>query len=803
MNARDVQKHAHHGHAMKGHAHHNAPEAMSDAPTAKDPVCGMDVDPNDSAGSAEFEGTTYHFCSEHCLTRFKKNPSVFLDLEAKAKEAAKAQAALPKDALYTCPMHPEIKQVGAGSCPICGMALEPMEVSLGDDAPNPELVDFSRRLKWSLVFVAPLLALAMGEMIPSILLHRWIPGNLMNWTQLLLAAPVVLWAGAPFFHRGWFSIKTRNLNMFTLIALGTGAAFAYSVLATLAPGLFPEELWVHGGRVGVFFEAAAVIIALVLLGQVLELRARGQTSSAIKSLLKLAPKTARIVREGGQEEDIPVEEVKQGSHLRVRPGERVPVDGVIVSGSGLADESMITGEPIPVEKGISDRVIAGTTNQTGSFIFEATGVGKDTLLSQIVRMVNEAQRSRAPIQKLADIVSSYFVPAVVMIAVLTAIVWAIFGPEPAMTYALVNAVSVLIIACPCALGLATPMSIMVSAGRGANAGVLVRNAESLEVLERVDTLVLDKTGTLTEGKPKLVTVRPHRELGEKDILGAAAALEKGSEHPLAAAVLAGAKERGLPNPVAAEGFESITGQGLRGKVNGVRIALGNERLMLAEGADLKDSAQAADEMRSDGQTVLYLAMDGQFAGLLGIADPIKDNTPEAIQQLKESGLELVMLTGDHPDTAWTVAKKLGITQVIAGVLPDQKNEVIKKLQSEGRLVAMAGDGINDAPALAQAQVGIAMGSGTDVAMQSAGIVLVHGDLRGIVRARNLSRATMRNIRQNLFFAFVYNALGVPVAAGVLYPVFGLLLSPMIASAAMSLSSVSVIGNALRLRRVSL
>lgn len=706
----------------------------------------------------------------------------------------KSAADAPKDALYTCPMHPEIKQIGPASCPICGMALEPMEVSLEDDASHPELVDFSRRLKWSTALTVPLLILAMGEMIS---------GNIMNWIQLFLATPVVLWAGYPFFHRGWFSIKTKNLNMFTLIALGTGVAFAFSVLATLVPEIFPAAFHEHDGRVGVYFEAAAVIVTLVLLGQVLELRARGQTSSAIKSLLKLAPHTARVIRGDGTEEDVDLKEVHVGDKIRVRPGEQVPVDGVVISGTSSVDESMLTGEPIPVEKEPGNLVTAGTTNQTGSFVIEARGVGKDTLLAQIVRMVNEAQRSRAPIQSLADKVASWFVPAVVVSAILAAIVWAISGPAPAYSYALVNAVAVLIIACPCALGLATPMSIMVSTGRGAQAGVLIRNAEALELLEKVDTLVLDKTGTLTEGRPKLITVKTLSGFSEAEILKVASSLEKASEHSLAAAVLAGAKERGVSQMPEATNFQSITGKGITGSVEGKAAALGNQKLLESLNVKTDELAALGQSLRSEGQTVLYLAIDGAPAAILGVADPIKETTPEALKTLKENGLRLVMLTGDHSDTARAVAQKLGIDEVYADVLPDQKREIIKKLQAAGRKVAMAGDGVNDAPALAQADVGIAMGTGTDVAMQSAGITLIKGDLRGIVRARNLSRATIKNIRQNLFFAFFYNALGVPIAAGVLYPAFGLLLSPMIASAAMSLSSVSVIANALRLRKVRL
>jgi Cu+-exporting ATPase len=770
--------------------HHNDPQL------AKDPVCEMTVDVDD-ADSFVHEGKRYYFCSEGCLKEFKENPREYLDDSLRARREAVAQ----KDATYTCPMHPEVKQVGPGTCPICGMALEPMEVSLEEDA-NPELVDFTRRLKWSILFTIPLLILAMGEMVSDsvrALAHR----GFMNWLQLAIASPVVLWAGYPLFHRGWFSIKTRNLNMFTLIALGTGVAFAYSVLATLAPGLFPAAFRGHGGQVGVYFEAAAVIVTLVLLGQVLELRARGQTSGAIKSLLKLAPKTARIVRADGNEEDIPLEDVHAGDKLRVRPGEQVPVDGIVISGKSSIDESMLTGEPIPNEKGPRDPVTGGTTNQTGSFIMEARSVGKDTLLSQIVRMVTEAQRSRAPIQRLADLVASYFVPAVIGVSVVTAIAWGIWGPEPTMAYALVNAVAVLIIACPCALGLATPMSIMVGTGRGAQAGVLIRDAEALETMEQIDTLVLDKTGTITEGKPKLVSVKAFSGFSEEDVLRVAASLEKGSEHPLASAVIAGAASRGVATPPVVHDFDSITGQGVLGKVEGRMVLLGNQALMKAKQVDASLFETTASTFRDEGQTALLVAVDGKPAGVLGVADPIKETTAEALATLRDSGLRLVMLTGDHAATAQAVARKLGLSDVIADVRPEQKIEVIKKLQAEGRKVAMAGDGVNDAPALAAAHVGIAMGSGTDIAMQSAGITLIKGDLRGIVRARHLSHATLKNIRQNLFFAFIYNLLGVPVAAGILYPMFGLLLSPMIASAAMSLSSVSVIGNALRLRKAKI
>lgn len=783
------------------------PKSEPKASTVTDLVCGMKIAPSDSAGNFVVNGTTYYFCSEGCLAAFKKEPSEYLDknkkVEKLSQSASRAASQSASDATYTCPMHPEVKQSGPGSCPLCGMALEPMEISLDDDdEPNLELIDFSRRLKWSLAFSVPLLILAMGEMIPGNPFHLWLPGNAMNWVQFALATPVVLWTGFPLMQRGWQSIISKHFNMFTLIAIGSVVAFLFSVFATVAPGIFPDAFHIHG-RMPVYFEAAAVIITLVLLGQVLELKARGQTSSAIKALIRLAPKTARIIRADGSEEDIEISHVHAGNQLRVRPGEQVPVDGIVLSGSSSVDESMLTGEPIPVVKTSDSKVSAGTTNQTGSFIMEAKSVGHDTLLAQIVKMVNEAQRSRAPIQGLADRVSSWFVPLVMIIAVISAIVWAIFGPEPAFTYALVNSVAVLIIACPCALGLATPMSIMVGTGRGAQAGVLIRSAEAIEHLEKVDTLVLDKTGTLTEGKPKLVTVRMISEFTESEVLGMAVALEKESEHPLAAAILSGAKDRNITHSPVITHFESITGMGVQAEANGKKILLGNLKLLERDGVPTSELKVISEELRANGQTVLFLAVDKKPAGLFGVTDPIKASTAEALNELREAGLRLVMLTGDHYVTAEAVAKQLGITEIFADVLPSEKNEVIKKLQSQGRKVAMAGDGVNDAPALAQANVGIAMGTGADVAIQSAGITLVLGDLRGIVRARKLSHAVMKNIRQNLFFAFIYNALGVPVAAGVLYPVFGLLLNPMIASAAMSLSSVSVIGNALRLRKISL
>ncbi|MGE5246756.1 MAG: copper-transporting P-type ATPase, partial [Verrucomicrobiota bacterium] len=702
---------------------------------------------------------------------------------------------------YTCPMHPEIVQDEPGSCPKCGMALEPMTVTVEEEE-DPELRSMTLRFWVSVVLSAPVLFLAMGEYV-GIPVHEWIPPTVGKWIELVLGTPVVLWGGWPFFVRGWKSLKTRNLNMFTLIGLGTGVAWAYSVVAAVAPEWFPPAFRdPETGIVPVYFEAAAVIVTLVLLGQVLELRARRSTSGAIKALLGLAAKTARVVREDGTEEDIPLEEVRIGDKLRIRPGEKIPADGKVLEGRSSIDESMITGEPIPVEKLPGDRLIGATINQTGGLLMEAEKVGSETMLAQIVQMVSEAQRSRAPIQKLADLVAGYFVPVVVGIAILTFIIWSIWGPAPAMAYALVNAVAVLIIACPCALGLATPMSIMVGVGRGAQEGVLIRDAESLEVMERIDTLVVDKTGTLTEGRPRLVTVEPAEGGSEEDLLKLAASLERGSEHPLAAAIVRGAEERG--NDLSeAKDFESVTGKGVRGRVDGRTVALGNRSMMENETVDPGSLAQRAEQLRGDGQTVMFVAVDGKPSGLLGVADPIKGSTPEAVDLLHREGIEIIMLTGDSRTTARAVARKLGIDRVEAEVLPEQKNEVIRKLQGEGRRVAMAGDGINDAPALAQAHVGIAMGTGTDVAMQSAGVTLVKGDLRAIAKARRLSRGTMRNIRQNLFFAFVYNSVGVPVAAGVLYPFFGVLLSPIIAAAAMSFSSVSVVGNALRLRRTKL
>jgi Cu+-exporting ATPase len=698
-------------------------------------------------------------------------------------------------------MHPEIVRPEPGFCPICGMALEPRTVTLEDEV-NPELVDMTRRFWVGVVLSAPIALLAMSDMIPGQPLQRIVSPQLLNWLQLLLATPVVLWGGWPFFQRGWASIVNRSLNMFTLIAIGVGTAYVYSVVATLFPHLFPQSFRGHNGEVGVYFDAAAVITTLVLLGQVLELRARSKTSRAIKALLGLAPKTARLIRDDGAEVDVPLERVKPGDRLRVRPGEKIPVDGIVLEGTTSVDESMITGEPIPVEKTNGSQVTGGTVNGTGSIIMRAERVGSDTLLAQIVRMVAEAQRSRAPIQKLADVVAGYFVPAVVLIAVLTFIVWALFGPEPAMAYALVNAVAVLIIACPCALGLATPMSIMVGTGRGATAAVLIKNAEALEVLEKIDTLVVDKTGTLTEGKPRLISVIPVRGQDENELLYLAASLERGSEHPLAAAIVKGAEERGVKLAETRQ-FRSITGKGVVGSVDGKNVALGNAKLLEELNIKAGELWGQSEELRKEGQTVMYVVVDGAIAGLLCVADPVKQSTPEAIGLLHEEGIKIVMLTGDNRTTAEAVAKRLGIDQIQAEVLPEQKVEVVKRLQTEGRMVAMAGDGVNDAPALAQAHVGIAMGTGTDVAMESAGVTLIKGDLRGIAKARRLSRGTMRNIRENLFFAFIYNVLGIPIAAGVLYPFFGVLLSPVIASVAMTFSSVSVITNALRLNKLQL
>ncbi|HEX7081439.1 MAG TPA: copper-translocating P-type ATPase [Gammaproteobacteria bacterium] len=700
---------------------------------------------------------------------------------------------------WTCPMHPDVVRDGPGFCPSCGMALEPMVVTSADEAENRELRDMTRRLVVSAILTVPLVVLAMAEMIPALPLAGLAHGPLMGWIGLVLATPVVLWGGWPFFVRGAYSIATRRLNMFTLIALGVAAAYAYSVAAVVAPGIFPAAFRGEGGEVAVYFEAAAVIVTLVLLGQVLELRARSRTGAAIRALLELAPKTARRIGADGTEEDVPRDEIGVGDRLRVRPGEKVPVDGTVIEGESAVDESMITGEPMPVEKRAGDEVIGGTMNSTGSLVIRAERVGADTLLAQIVSMVAEAQRSRAPIQRLADVVASYFVPAVVVAAIVTFVAWSLLGPAPAMAYGLINAIAVLIIACPCALGLATPMSIMVAAGKGASVGVLFKNAEAIELLREVDTLVVDKTGTLTEGKPKLVSAVTTGGIGEDEMLALAASLERGSEHPIAAAIVSGAMDRGLALS-AVEEFRSVTGKGVVGRVGGQRIALGNRALLAELGLDAAALAARAETLRTEGRTVMYVAHGDEVVGLVAVADPIKLTSAEAVRDLQADGVTLSIATGDNETTARAVARRLGIDEVLAGVLPEHKVEVVKRLQAQGRKVAMAGDGVNDAPALAAAHVGIAMGTGADVALESADVTLVRGDLRAIARARLLSRATMRNIRQNLFFAFVYNALGVPIAAGVLYPAFGLLLSPVIAAAAMSLSSVSVIGNALRLRR---
>jgi P-type Cu+ transporter len=791
-----------------------------------DVVCGMRVDPARAAGNAEHEGKTYYFCGKGCLQRFQAEPKKYLDPAYRpgmhAMQAAPAPLTLvkerpasgagapshlrtlapshPDQREYTCPMHPEVRQRGPGSCPICGMALEPVEATL-DEEPNHELIDMSRRFWWSLAFTTPMLAFMVSEFLPGQPIQHAVSVRVTTWIELALATPVVLWGGWPFFVRGWASVVSRHLNMFTLIALGVGAAFTFSVLATLAPGLFPDSFREHG-QVGVYFEPAAVIIVLVLLGQVLELRARSRTSSAIRGLLGLAPKTARKIEADRTERDIPLEHVHVGDRLRVRPGEHVPVDGVVIEGASTVDEAMVTGEPIPVEKTPGSEVTGGTVNGTGTVVIEARRVGKDTLLAQIVRMVSDAQRSRAPIQRLADTVSAWFVPAVIVVAILTFVVWAVFGPEPRLAHALVNAVAVLIIACPCALGLATPMSIMVGTGHGAEMGVLIRNAEALEILERVTTLVVDKTGTLTEGKPTLVGIETWSDFDETTFLRLTASVEHVSEHPLATSIVAGARARGIA-PVAVEQFASVTGRGVTGRVEGRTVAVGSLAYLESLAIDVTELGRKAEPRYGDGQTVVFAAIDGRAAGLLAVTDPVKPTAREAVDALRRQGIAVVMLTGDRRATAEAVARTVGIDRVEAEVLPTEKADVVRRLQSAGQRVAMAGDGINDAPALAKADVGIAMGTGTDVAMESAAITLVKGDLRGIVRARRLSRATMRNIRQNLFFAFVYNVLGVPVAAGVLYPVLGMLLSPMIASAAMTFSSVSVIVNALRLRRVRL
>jgi Cu+-exporting ATPase len=819
--ASEHSHHHHHGHGV--------------AEKAKDPVCGMNVSREQPrGGSFEYQGETYYFCNPKCRERFSADPSKYLHAApetvavpavARRPDApdqvyvcpmdpevrASKPGACPKCGMalelehpvattrteWICPMHPEVVKSEPGSCPICGMALEPRTATIEQD--NPELRDMSRRFWVAVALSAPLLLLVMGDMLLGHAISQMLPAGLRGWLELALATPVCLWAGLPFLERAIVSVKNRSLNMFTLIGLGVSVAYGYSVVALVAPGVFPESFRTEHGEVGLYFEAAAVIVTLILLGQVLELRARSQTGAAIRKLLGLAPKTARRLDADGQERDVPLDEVRVGDSLRVRPGEKVPVDGVVVEGSSAVDEAMVTGEPIPVSKTTGDRLIGSTVNGTGGLVMRAEKVGSETLLARIVKMVSDAQRSRAPIQKLVDVVSGYFVPIVIAIAVATFAVWAVVGPEPRMAHAIVNAVAVLIIACPCALGLATPMSIMVATGKGASVGVLFRNAEAIEVLRKVNTLVVDKTGTLTEGRPQVTHVFAVAGQDETALLRWTASIERQSEHPLGGAVIAAAKDRAL-ELAAVSSFASITGKGVQGVVEGRQVGVGNRALLDSIGAQAGELTTQADEWRKDGQTVIFVTVDGQAAGLIAIADQIKESTPEAIRQLHDEGLRIVMLTGDTRATAEAVAKRLGIDEVIADVLPDQKADAIKRLQAEGRVVAMAGDGINDAPALAQAEVGIAMGTGTDVAMESAGVTLVKGDLRGIVRARAISRLTLANIKQNLFFAFVYNALGVPLAAGVLYPFFGLLLSPMIAAAAMSLSSVSVISNALRLRR---
>ena len=771
----------------EGHHHHQHAPAGG----AIDPICGMTVDPHTAKHRADYRGQNYYFCSAGCRAKFVAHPEKYF--------GERQPASVPEGTIYTCPMHPEIRQVGPGSCPICGMALEP-EIAGSETGPNPELIDMTRRFWIGLVLTLPVFILEMGAHIVGA--HNWLDPTLSNYVQFAFATPVVLWAGWPFFVRGWQSLVTRNLNMFTLIAMGIGVAYLYSLAATFAPGIFPQAFRGHGGAPATYFEAASVITVLVLMGQVLELRAREATSGAIRALLDLAPKTARRVKDDGSEEDVSLDAVQVGDRLRVRPGDKVPVDGIVLEGHSVLDESMVTGESMPVAKEKGSRVIGGTINKSGSFIMRADKVGRDTLLSQIVQMVASAQRSRAPIQRLADQVSAWFVPAVIAVALVAFFAWATFGPEPRFAYGLVAGVSVLIIACPCALGLATPMSIMVGVGRGAQAGVLIKNAEALERMEKIDTLVVDKTGTLTEGKPKVAAVVPASGFDDAQVLQLAASVERGSEHPLAAAIIAAASERKLELSTVRD-FHAPAGKGVIGKVEGKQVALGNARFLSELNIDTSALAAEAERLRGDGATAIFLAVDGKAAGIIAIADPIKETTPDALKALTTDRIRVVMLTGDNRTTAQAVARRLGIAEVEGEVLPDQKNAVVERLRHEGRVVAMAGDGVNDAPALAAADVGIAMGTGADVAIESADVTLLKGDLTGIVKARALSAAAMRNIRQNLFFAFIYNALGVPVAAGLLYPVFGILLSPIIAAAAMALSSVSVIGNALRLRGVAL
>jgi Cu+-exporting ATPase len=782
-----------HDHASPGHD--GGVESVASIERVIDPVCGMKVDPATSKHRFDHDGHTFHFCSARCREKFVASPDIYL------KPAADPAPAPPKATIYTCPMHPEIRQEGPGSCPLCGMALEPLMVTAEAPA-NRELVDMTRRFWIGLALSLPVFVLEMGGHVPWLGLHHIVPANVSTWIQFALSTPVVLWAGLPFFQRAWASVVNRSLNMFSLIALGTGASYIYSLLATFAPELFPAGFRGMDGAVAVYFEAAAVITVLVLLGQVLELRAREQTGGAIRALLNLAPKTARRLGDDGNDQDIPLADVRLGDKLRVRPGDGVPVDGAVLEGRSAIDESMVTGESMPVAKQTGDRLIGGTVNGTGSLVMRADKVGVDTMLSRIVAMVAEAQRSRAPIQRMADTVSSYFVPAVLAVALVSFAIWAIWGPAPALSYGLIAAVSVVMIACPCALGLATPMSIAVGVGKGAGAGVLIKSAEALERMEKVDTLVVDKTGTLTEGKPKVTAIVPAPGMTEADILPLAAGLERSSEHPLAAAIVAAAHDRGMVPRDPSE-FASVTGQGVTGKIDGRTVALGSAKLMEGLGVVLGDLPTRADEFRADGATALFLAVDGKPGAVIAIADPIKATTQAALDSLRADGMRIVMLTGDNKTTAQAVGRKLGIDDVQGDVLPEDKHRIVRTLRSEGRIVAMAGDGVNDAPALAEADVGIAMGTGTEVAIQSAGITLVKGDLAGIARAHTLSRATMRNIRQNLVFAFAYNVIGIPIAAGVLYPAFGLLLSPIVAALAMSLSSVSVIGNALRLRGVRL
>ena len=777
-------------HSCCGHAHSHqpAPSEPSSRLMEKDPVCGMDVDPHTAKHRAEFEGKTYYFCAAGCRQKFLSHPKQYI-------LRISTDAVAPEGTIYTCPMHPEVRQIGPGSCPICGMALEP-EMPTAEPTSNVELADMTRRFWYGLALALPVFALEMGSHLAGS--HAWL-GQTTNWIELILATPVVLWAGLPFFVRGWHSVVSRNLNMFTLIAMGTGAAWLYSVVATIFPELFPATLRAGDGAVPVYFEAAATIVVLVLLGQVLELRAREQTGGAVRALLDLTPKMTKRLRPDGSDEDIPVDAVVVGDQLRVRPGEKIPVDGEVVQGRSSVDESLVTGEAMPVTKTVGDRVIGGTLNDSGSLVLRADKVGRDTMLAQIVNMVAQAQRSRAPIQRLADQVSGWFVPLVIAIAVLAFAVWALWGPEPRFSYALIAAVSVLIIACPCALGLATPMSIMVGVGRGAQEGVLIKNAEALERMEKVDTLIVDKTGTLTEGKPKVTAISRLGALSEDEILRLAASVERHSEHPLALAIVKSAEDRGLVL-AGAEGFSSDAGRGATAIVENQRVAVGNQLLMTSEKAEIQSFNDNAERLRVAGATAIFVAVDGSPVGILAISDPMKRTTSAALQTLRQAGIRVVMVTGDNRTTANAVASQLGITEVEAEVLPESKGRMVERLRHEGRIVAMAGDGVNDAPALAAADVGIAMGTGTDVAMESAGITLLKGDLRGIVRARALSEATMKNIRQNLTFAFAYNAAGIPIAAGLLYPQFGIVLSPIIAAAAMALSSVSVVANALRLRQ---